>query len=141
MNIKNIQLKGIEARRYTDMSTQPKKIRIDHNSNINRMESIKNDEARVDFQYTASYGVVGMIKIEGSLVYVGNDAKKLVNDWNDTHKMPNEIAGGIHTAVMHACVPEAVGIAKDLHLPPPIPLPQVKLGDAPKRAQAGPEVA
>ena len=142
MNIKNIQLKGIEARRYSDMSMQPKKIRIDHNSNINRMESIQNDQARVDFQYTASYGAVGMIKIEGSLTYIGNDAKKLVNEWNNTHKMANNIASGIHTAVMHACVPQAVGIAKDLHLPPPIPLPQVKLGDTtPKRGPSGPEVA
>ena len=141
MKIRNIQLKGIEARRYSDMTTQPKKIRIDHNSNINRMERLKDDQARVDFQYTASYGAVGMIKIEGTLEYIGTDANKLTNDWNDTHKMPNDIASGIHTAVMHACVPQAVGIAKDLRLPPPIPLPQVKLGDTPKRGQAGPEVA
>jgi hypothetical protein len=44
---------------------------------------------------------------------------------------------------MHACVPEAVGIAKDLALPPPIPLPQVKLGGSQttKISQDGPEVA
>jgi len=42
---------------------------------------------------------------------------------------------------MHACVPEAVGIAKNLGLPPPIPLPQVKIGDNAKKAQAGPEIA
>jgi len=55
--------------------------------------------------------------------------------------MPNELASKIHTAVMYACVPEAVGIAKDLGLPPPIPLPQVRLGSNPKQAVAGPEVA
>ena len=42
---------------------------------------------------------------------------------------------------MHACVPEAVSIAKDLGLPPPIPLPQVRLGAQSKTGQAGPEVA
>ena len=55
--------------------------------------------------------------------------------------MPNEIASHLHTAIMHACVPQAVGIAKDLTLPPPIPLPQVKLGQKPSKAESGPEVA
>ena len=55
--------------------------------------------------------------------------------------MPNQVAGHIHTAVMHACVPEAVSIAKDLGLPPPIPLPQVRLGTHPVKGQAGPEFA
>ncbi|MFO8077661.1 MAG: hypothetical protein R6U21_03340 [Thermoplasmatota archaeon] len=143
MNIKNIQLKGIEAHRYSDLQSRPQKVRIDHNSNINRMERIDKEQARIDFQYTASYGAVGMIKIEGSLMYIGGDAHSLVDNWNDSHKMPNKIASGIHTAVMHACVPQAVGIAKDLRLPPPIPLPQVRLGDSAKKgkAQAGPEVA
>ena len=61
--------------------------------------------------------------------------------WLDTHKMPNQTASHIHTAVMHACVPEAVGIAKDLGLPPPIPLPQVRLGAKPSKGQFSPEVA
>ena len=143
MNIKNIQLKGIEAHRYSDLQSRPQKVRIDHNSNINRMEGMGKDQARVDFQYTASYGAVGMIKIEGSLIYIGDDAQTMVQNWNDSHKMPNKIASAMHTAVMHACVPQAVGIAKDLRLPPPIPLPQVRLGDSAKKgkAQAGPEVA
>jgi len=107
------------------------------------MEKLQNDQARIDFQYTASYGAVGMIKIEGSLVYQGTDANTIADKWNDSRKMPNQIASGIHTAIMHACVPQAVGIAKDLRLPPPIPLPQVRLGDSAKKgkAQAGPEVA
>ena len=82
-----------------------------------------------------------MIKLEGSLLYENNDAKKISEEWNKTRKMPNQVASHIHTAVMHTCVPEAVGIAKNLGLPPPIPLPQVRLGDSSKKAQAGPEVA
>ncbi|MDG6218150.1 MAG: hypothetical protein QCI00_01770 [Candidatus Thermoplasmatota archaeon] len=143
MNIGNIQLKSIEARRYIDLSPHPTKIRIDHNSNINRMEIEKENTAKVEFQYTASYTTVGMIKIEGSLLYHGENSSDLVKQWNDTRKMPDAIASAIHTAIMHSCVPQAVGIAKDLRLPPPIPLPQVRLGKDPKKGQAGsgPEVA
>ena len=142
MKIRNIQLKSIEARRYTRLNERPQKIRIDHNSNITNMQDEKKGETIIDFQYTASYGAVGVIKIEGSLIYQGEDANKIAKEWRNTRKMPNQIASQIHTAVMHACVPEAVGLAKDLALPPPIPLPQVKLGDQKRKTeQDGPEVA
>jgi hypothetical protein len=44
---------------------------------------------------------------------------------------------------MRVCVPEAVGIAKNLQLPPPIPLPQVQIQAQGKPAASGhgPEVA
>ena len=141
MRIKNIQLKTIEARRYIARNERPKQVRIDHNSTVTQFTIEKENQAIIDFQYTASYGPVGMIKLEGSLLYDGDDAKKVSKEWNETRKMPNQVAGHIHTAVMHACVPEAVSIAKDLGLPPPIPLPQVKLSGDQKKAQAGPEVA
>ena len=140
MKITNIHLKSIEARRYIGRDERPKQIRIDHNSTVTQIYDTKSDQSTVDFQYTASYGPVGVIKIEGSLLYQSNDAKKIANEWNKTRKMPDETASRIHTAVMHACVPEAVGLAKDLGLPPPIPLPQVRLGASPKKGQAGPEV-
>ncbi len=141
MRIKNIQLKTIEARRYISRNERPKQVRIDHNSTVTQFQIEKENQAIIDFQYTASYGPVGMIKLEGSLLYDGDDAKKVSKEWNETRKMPNQVAGHIHTAVMHACVPEAVTIAKDLGLPPPIPLPQVRLSGDQKKGQAGPEVA
>jgi hypothetical protein len=141
MRIKNIQLKTIEARRYIARNERPKQVRIDHNSTVTQFTIEKENQAIIEFQYTASYGPVGMIKLEGSLMYDSDDAKKVSKEWNETRKMPNQVAGHIHTAVMHACVPEAVSIAKDLGLPPPIPLPQVKLSGDQKKAQAGPEVA
>ena len=123
------------------MDRRPKQVRINHNSTITQIHDIKIKQATIDFQYTASYGPVGMIKLEGSLTYEDDNARKIAIDWKNTRKMPNKIASQIHTVVMHACVPEAVGIAKDLGLPPPIPLPQVRLGEKPKRAEFGPEVA
>jgi len=141
MKIRNINLKAIEARRYLKPNERPKKVRIDHNSSFTRVSLDDENRGLVEFQYTASYGSVGMIKIEGSLLMEHEDVKNIVNNWNDSKKMPNEIASHLHTAVMHACVPEAVGIAKDLTLPPPIPLPQVKLGQKPSKAESGPEVA
>jgi len=136
-----MQLKSIEARRYTDRDEKLQQIRIDHNSTVTQIFAARDNNATVEFQYSASYGPVGMIKIEGSLLYEDEDAKKIAREWNETRKMPNQVASHIHTAVMHACVPEAVSIAKDLGLPPPIPLPQVRLGPTPQKGQSGPEIA
>jgi len=141
MKIRNIQLKSIEARRYINSNERPKKVRIDHNSSVSQISDKNDNLAIIDFNYTSSYGPIGMIKLEGSLYYENNDANKITKEWQNSRKMPNELASRIHTAIMHACVPLAVGIAKDLGLPPPIPLPQVKIGDNPKKGQAGPEVA
>jgi len=142
MNIKNVQLKAIKAERYSDFTGGPQKVRIDHNSNLSRMEVISEGSAKVEFQYTASYGPMGVIKIDGTLEYHGDNVSTLVNNWNSTRKMPNDIASNIHTAIMHGCVPLAVGIAKDIRLPPPIPLPQVRIGkNQQKKGESGPEVA
>lgn len=141
MKIRGIQLKSIEARRYMKHNERPKQVRIDHNSSITQINEIKANQASIDFQYTASYGPVGMIKLEGSLIFEESNVKKIANEWRKTHKMPDQIASQVHTAIMHASVPEAVGIAKDLGLPPPIPLPQVRLGAKPSKGQIGPEVA
>jgi hypothetical protein len=141
MRIRNIRLKSIEARRYIEGKRRPKQVRINHNSTITQIRDIKIKQATVDFQYTASYGSVGMIKLEGSLIYEDDNARRIAIGWKNTRKMPNQVASQIHTAVMHGCVPEAVGIAKDLGLPPPIPLPQVRLDAKSKKAEFGPEVA
>jgi len=143
MNIKNIQLKAIEARRYSELKTPLNKVRIDHNSNFKRMDQMQGNQAMIDFEYTASYGAVGMIKIEGNLIFDDEKTKTFVKEWNNTRKMPNDIASALHTAIMHTCVPQAVGIAKDLRLPPPIPLPQVRIGKNPQKGgvDLGPEVA
>jgi hypothetical protein len=143
MLIKVLKLKSIEARRYMEPEEKPRQIRIDHNSQISQVTSKMDKQLTIEFQYTASYGPIGMIKIEGTIIVEENDAKQLEKEWLDTRKLPDQFASNIHTAVMHACVPEAVGIAKDLGLPPPIPLPQVQLSSDPKKGQShgGMEVA
>lgn len=143
MVIKVIKLKTIEARRYVEPDDKPRQIRIDHNSQISQVMNNAGKNLTIEFQYTASYGSIGMIKLDGTIICEENEATELAKEWQNTRKMPDQFASTIHTAIMHTCVPEAVGIAKDLGLPPPIPLPQVRLGSDPKKGQSqgGIEVA
>jgi hypothetical protein len=125
MAVTNVALTSIDARRMSDPEAQGPQVRVDHNSTVTMVQKESSDVAAVEFRYTASYGGVGNIQIEGALRFQG-DAVALESQWSQESEMPTDVASEIHTAVMRACVPEAVGLAKDLNLPPPIPLPQVE---------------
>ena len=142
MPVKMVEFSSIDARRFSKRTEKPVNIRIDNNSTVTLITETDSGDANVEFRYTASYGSVGVIKIEGTLVYQGN-ASELVNKWSSSGNMPDKVASEIHTAIMRACVPEAVLISKDLHLPPPIPLPQVNISKKKSKGKpsSGMEVA
>lgn len=139
MPVKNVELQSIEARRFGKLEEKPQQLRIDHNSTVRTIIEISDKEANVEFIYTATFGPLGTIRIEGKILYEG-DAPALSREWSVSHRMPDNVASEIHTAVMHVCVPETVWIARELRLPPPIPLPQVAFGKQPAKP-SGPEVA
>jgi hypothetical protein len=57
--------------------------------------------------------------------------------------MPPDVAQEIHTVIMTNCIPEAVLLARELRLPPPIPIPQVNVPQQPGKPSKGrsPEIA
>jgi len=140
--VTRLELTGIEAKRFSKTHERHAQIRIDHNSTVTLVKELSANEASIEFRYTATYGPVGIIRIEGNMVFTC-DAKAFEAQWRTTNQMAPEVATEIHSTVMRACVPEAVGIAKDLQLPPPIPLPQVQFGQpqqpAKVNAPQGPE--
>lgn len=138
-------MKSIEARRYQDPQ-QGQKIRIDHNSNISLVQAEGERGMRVEFGYTTSYGALGVVKLEGTLIFQDDKAPEWAKEWSETRNLPNEVAQQVHGAIMAAAVPEAVGLTKTLRMPPPIPLPQVKFGGKGSQAAAatpheGPDAA
>ncbi|MCA1819910.1 MAG: hypothetical protein ABR562_01535 [Thermoplasmatota archaeon] len=134
MQVTAIQLKTLEARRFQDMVPN-QQIRIDHNSTISLVVKEAADRMRVEFGYTTSYGPLGVIKVEGHLTFADPGAGAAADGWATTRNLPPDMAQVVHSAIMGMAVPEAVGLAKELRLPPPIPLPQVQFqGQAAKKA-------
>lgn len=133
--VTRLELTGIDAKRYAKTTERHGNVRIDHNSTVTLVREMSSQEAMIEFRYTATYGPIGIIRIEGNMVYQC-DAKAFEQQWRTTNQMSPENASEIHSTVMRACVPQAVGIAKDLQLPPPIPLPQVQF-QTPQQAQKG----
>jgi hypothetical protein len=138
LSIKRFELTSIEARRFTKHGEKHKNIRIDHNSSVTLVSEVNDKEANVDFRFTANYSGLGLIKIEGSLIYEG-DAPTLVQQWTTKGNMPNEVANEIHTTVMNNCIPEAMLLARDIRLPPPIPMPKVNIQGGQKKKGGDPK--
>jgi len=145
MAIKAFELTAIDAKRFTRRDERPQNLRIDHNSTVTLIAAAGEDTANVDFRFTANFVGVGVIKIEGRLVWEGQ-AEALAQQWQRSNNMPPEVAGQIHAAVLSNCLPSAVLIARDIGLPPPLPpIPQLTPGAAGRPGGAkdarGPEVA
>lgn len=141
MPVKSVDLTSIDARRFSKPEEKIRNVRIDNNSTVTLITELNDTEASIDFRYTANYGGIGMIKIEGTIVYEG-EASALAQRWGASNNMPDEVASEIHTAIMRVCVPEAMLISRDIKLPPPFPLPQVNIQKKGKsKPSTGMEVA
>ena len=138
-----VVLKSLEARRYQDLQPNTQ-IRIDHNSAISLVVKEADDRLRIEFGYTTSYGALGVIKVEGAMQFQAPGAGAAADGWASTRNLPPEMAQQVHTAIMASAVPEAVGLAKEIRLPPPIPLPQIQFQQpakpAPKDTYGSPEI-
>ncbi len=148
-NVSQLQLKNVEARRFLKVAPAPIQVRIDNNLAVTVIRPEGPNSAHIEFNYTAVYGPLGVIKIEGEFLYSGPLAPQAIKEWEEKKQMPGEAASEIHTTIMHACLPEAVTLARAVQLPPPIPMPVVKFekkdgGPGPsmaKGSQHGAEVA
>lgn len=147
-NVSQLHLRNVEARRFLKVAPAPVQVRIDNNLAVTLIRA-EGTGAHVEFNYTAVYGPLGVIKIEGEFSYNGPLAAQAIKEWEEKKQMPGEAASEIHTTIMHACLPEAVTLARSVQLPPPIPMPVVKFekkdGGASvaqgKHSQGGAEIA
>lgn len=146
MPIKTFELSRVDGRRFVKPTERWVNLRVDHNSTVTLISELGDHQASVDFRFTANYhasdAVVGLIQLEGNLLWEG-DARGLVKGWSANGQMPPDVAQEIHTVIMSNCIPEAVILARELRLPPPIPIPQVNIQQPPTKPPKGrsPEIA
>ncbi len=129
MTIQNLELTSVEGKRFIRRDEPIHRLSINSNSSITLVNPLNEGEAEVEFRYTVDYTGVGFIKIEGRLIFKG-DATTLAADWSAKRNMPDNVAQELHTAIMGACIPETIVLARDLNLTLPIPLPKIDLEKA-----------
>ena len=125
MPIKSFELIAIDAKRFSKLGEKIPQLRVDHNTAVTGVSAPTDRELQLDFRFTVNYVGVGMIKIEGRVVWEG-DAKQIAANWSKTNALPNEVFGPVLQAIFTNSLPAAVVAARDLALPPPIPPPQVQ---------------
>lgn len=145
MAIRSFDFTNLDARRLTKVGSGWANLRVDHNSTVTLITETGTNAAQLDFRFTASYraaeSVIGLIQIEGQIAWEG-DAKALVKGWSSGGQMPPDVATEIHTVIMTNCIPETVILARELRLPPPIPIPQVQVAQQPPPKKGrSPEIA
>ena len=146
MPIRTFELSHVDGRRFVKSTDRWINLRVDHNSTVTLISELGDHQASVDFRFTANYhaseAVVGLIQIEGNILWEG-DAKALVKGWSAGGQMPPDVAQEIHTVIMTNCISDAVLLARELRLPPPIPIPQVNVPQQPGKPAKGrsPEIA
>lgn len=129
MPIQNIELTSIEGKRFIKRGERIRRIDIKLNSSVTVINQVGEQEAEVEFRYTADFVGMGYIRIEGRLLFQG-DATALTTSWAQTGNMPDEMAQELHSAILGSCTPESVIIARALHLPPPVQPPKVDIRKA-----------
>ena len=145
MPVKGFELNALDGKRFFKMGDRLGNLRIDNNGTVTLVTEITEKEASVDFRFTTNYRaaeeVIGLIRIEGKVLFEG-DAKRIVREWSGQGRMPDDVASEVLTVIMNNCIPEATMIARDLRLPPPIPIPPVQVQAQPKagKGRTGVEV-
>ncbi|HEX9908191.1 MAG TPA: hypothetical protein VGB78_06980 [Thermoplasmata archaeon] len=133
MPIRSFELVSIDAKRFTKLGERIPQLRVDQNTAVTNIAALSEKDAQLDFRFTISYVGVGMIKIEGRIVWDG-EPKTIVSQWSQNGKIPNEVFGPIYGAIFTNCMPLSVVAARDLGLPPPIPPPPMPGAKAPALA-------
>ncbi|MCU0861427.1 MAG: hypothetical protein MUE65_03815, partial [Methanomassiliicoccales archaeon] len=80
---------------------------------------------------------LGFIKIEGQLI-VGGEIEGLLDEWSKKNSMPPEWANMVHNTVVPACIPTALLVARDIRLPPPVPMPHINIQQPGPAKKPGP---
>ncbi len=122
MPIKSFELSSLDAKRFTKLGERVPQLRVDQNTAITNITAVSDKEASMEFRFVVNYVGVGVIKLEGKLVWDG-EAKAIAAQWSEKHTLPNEVFGPVLAAAYANCMPATVTIARDIGLPPPLPPP------------------
>ncbi|MGC8991982.1 MAG: hypothetical protein ACP5JT_03030 [Thermoplasmata archaeon] len=120
--IKMFDLTSIEAKKFFKGENPPIEIRVESNASIISVRPIDKNNAYIDFRFTINYVNIGIINMEGQLIYEG-DIEKVQESLKRQKNTPDEYTGEIFAAIVNTCTIEGVIISKEIRLPPPVPLP------------------
>ncbi|MBW2969477.1 hypothetical protein KY314_05195 [Candidatus Woesearchaeota archaeon] len=113
------------------------KVSINNNVTIKKLEKTqitlgknKQDVLRFTYEYKADYEPkIALITLLGTLTYLEKPEKieELLKQWKKDKNLPKEILTPILNNIYTKCNVQALVMAREINLPPPIQLPKVTL--------------
>ncbi|MEM2131409.1 MAG: hypothetical protein QXR96_02715 [Candidatus Woesearchaeota archaeon] len=94
----------------------------------NVIGQVKQKAIEFKFAYNTNYEPeIASIYLEGALVFVGNEelVKKAIETWTKDKKLVEEIIPEVYNYLLEKCSVQALLLAKEMNLPPHVPLPKV----------------
>lgn len=84
---------------------------------------------RFMFEFVSSYDPnLGKIVLEGEIIYMGDESKikEVIKEWESNKKVSPDLMTQLLNNILNKCNIQALIMARDINLPPPIPLPKVQ---------------
>ena len=90
----------------------------------------KQNALKFTFEFTSKYEPeIGAIVLGGDVLFV-DDAKKIkeiLDSWKKDKKISREVMASVLNNVLTRCNIQALILSQEVNLPPPVPLPKVKV--------------
>ncbi|MEE9323376.1 MAG: hypothetical protein V3U72_02410 [Candidatus Aenigmarchaeota archaeon] len=132
MAIIGLSFDSLEAKRDKEQKIRAE-IKVNSVPRINGMKEVSistiggKKVLSLAFEFVTNYDPrVGEIKIGGNLLYMTEDNKKLLKQWEKEKKLPEKPSLEILNYLFRRCLLKVSNIAEDLQLPPPLPMPTIK---------------
>jgi len=132
MAIIGLSFNSVEARRDKEQRIKAE-VKVNSVPRINNIKEVTistlgdKKVLSLDFDFVTTYDPrVGEIKISGDLLYLTDDNKALLKQWDKEKKIPEKPSLEILNYLFRRCLIKVSNIAEDLQLPPPLPMPTVK---------------
>ena len=128
---------GLAFNKITIEKFGPVKGKISVNNNVVLKDIEKTDLSigagkqgalKFHFEFTANYEPkLANITIIGFLTFFEKpeQVKVIVDGWKKDKKIPKDVMSSVLNTVLSRCNVEAIILAREVNLPPPIPLPKV----------------
>jgi hypothetical protein len=118
----------IEAKIFGEASGN---ISVSNNSTITSV-SRSGDRASIEFLFTSTYEPkVGEVRIKGNMMISDppENVDRLLREWEESGRknLSAEMAEDIHNAIISNCIIETVILAREIHLPSPVPMPKISM--------------
>ncbi len=134
MTVVGLQINKIVVEKFAPVKG---KVSVNNNVAVKDVEktdltfgTTKQDALRFTYEFKASYEPkIAHITFEGSVTYFDAPAaiEEIHKGWKKDKKVPPEVMTNILNSILAKCNIEALLLSREVNLPPPIPMPRVKV--------------